>query len=97
MLSEQQKIFNKIAKTITDNQKGSGHSVIDMFIDVFVTEDGTRHDYIVVKYIGGAIAVRNCAMNSLSLNLKEAAKLLNGGYYSEVEKYKELKAMEIKI
>ena len=48
-------------------------------------------EYIVVHFVGGAISVRNATYNSLPANIVELGKLLNGGYYDEVEGYIELK------
>ena len=47
-------------------------------------------EYLVVTYLGGAKAVRNCTGNSLSANFQELAKLLDGGYYDEVAYYSSL-------
>lgn len=49
-------------------------------------------ELLVVTYRGGAIAVRNCSMNSELANLNEIATLAYGGYYSEVEDYREMVA-----
>jgi len=53
--------------------------------------DGTYHitEFIIVTYIGGAIAPRNVTANSLSSILRDIASMMNGGCYDEVEHYKE--------
>lgn len=53
--------------------------------------DGSYHitEFIIVTYIGGAIAPRNVTANSLSSILKEIASMVNGNCYDEVEYYKE--------
>lgn len=83
----QKEKFDNIAKAITENLT----RVEDIYIDEFVANCSKRV-YLVVKFSGGAISVRNVIGNSLLVNLEELARLLKGGYYSEVEYYKSLKA-----
>lgn len=47
-------------------------------------------EHLVVTYKGGAQAVRNCAGTSCAGILAEIAKLINGGYYDEVEHFRHL-------
>ena len=70
-------------------------NIADIHLDVFETED-EKHTYIVVEFICGAISVRNARGNSITANIEELSKMLNGGYYDEVEYYKNLKEKEIK-
>ena len=44
-------------------------------------------EHLVVTYQGGAQAVRNCTGTSCVGILAEIAKLMNGGYYDEVEHF----------
>ena len=44
-----------------------------------------------MQFRGGAISVRNANMNSLTANLSELTRLLDGGYYDEVKEYLRLK------
>lgn len=46
-------------------------------------------EYLIVEYYGGAIAVRSCNMNSNAAVIRELGRLLNGGYYDEIEDYEE--------
>ena len=59
--------------------------------DIFRINQEFIYEYLVVTYSNDSIDVRNCSMDSLSAILKELSKLLDGGYYDEVEWYKQLK------
>lgn len=47
-------------------------------------------EHLVVTYKGGAQAVRNCGGTSCAGIFAEIAKLLDGGYYDEVEHFNHL-------
>lgn len=64
--------------------------------DVFEI-NGYIYEYLVVTYRGGAIATRNCRGNSLSAVFEEISKLLDGGYYEEVNDYRNAKSKSTKI
>lgn len=66
-------------------------SIVDVKLDIFIDISGCKREYLVVKYKGGAMAVRDCRANSNYANYVELGKLINGGYYSEVDYYNELK------
>lgn len=55
----------------------------------FVKHPGHYNEYLEVKYDGGAMSVRNCTGNSCSAIFEELSKLLDHGYYSEVDYYKD--------
>ena len=46
-------------------------------------------EYIIMTYKGGAIAARTVTANSLPATLSDIVRLLYGGYYDEVDAYKE--------
>ena len=75
-------MFFKIGKVIAE----SFPKIRSIFLDEVLDQE-----YIVVRFVGGAISVRNVTYNSLPANIVELGKLLNGGYYDEVEYYIELK------
>lgn len=54
-------------------------------------KDGTYQtvEFIIVEYLGGAIAPRNVTANSLSAIMTDIASMMNGGCYDELEYYKE--------
>lgn len=74
--------FDRIGKAITE----SLFRIRSIYLDEVLGQE-----YIVVRFVGGAISVRKATYNSLTANIVELGKLLNGGYYDEVEDYKELK------
>ncbi len=49
------------------------------------------YSFIVVKFRGGGLSVRNCTGNSHLANVKELSEIVGGGYYQEVEVYLKLK------
>lgn len=75
-------MFFKIGKVIAE----SFPNIRSIYLDEVL-----GREYIVVHFVGGAISVRNVTYNSLPANIAELGKLLNGGYYDEVEGYIELK------
>lgn len=90
MKSEKER-FNEIAKVVAENVPG----IMYIFLDAFVAKEA-EHCYIVVKYKGGALKVRNASMNGLIINISELAMLLERPYYSETDYYVELKKQERK-
>lgn len=71
-------------------------------LDIFgiKSEEGEHEwieEFIVVHFRGGAISVRNVAINSDFANFQELGRLIMGGYYSEVERYRELKTKAIDL
>lgn len=79
------KQFDEIGKVITENIPG--------FEKIFLERVGFD-EFIVVQFEGGGISVRNATGNSTIANVAELAKLLNGGYYDEVEYYKKRKEQQ---
>jgi len=86
-LEEKKIVFDEMGRAISKALPG----IRSIELDIFKTEDEEIHEYIVVTFRGGAISVRNANINSMSANLYETAKLVNGGYYNEVETYQNLK------
>jgi len=86
MLTKEQKDFNKIGETIVSVMPG----VEAIYIDAFNVKE-RYYNYLVVRFKGGAISVRNCVANSLTANIREVSKMLDGGYYVEVEDYLKLR------
>lgn len=75
-------MFFRIGKVIAESFPNIRSIYLDEVLD---------QEYIVVHFVGGAISVRNATNNSLKANIAELGKLLNGGYYDEVEDYIGLK------
>ena len=60
---------------------------------------GRVEEMLTVTYHGGAVAARGANINSVGADLREVAKLIDGGYYDEVEKLEwlEKEAFEIEF
>jgi hypothetical protein len=86
-LEEKKIVFDEMGRAISKALP----NIRSIELDIFKTEDGKTHEYIVVTFKGGAISVRNANINSMSVNLYEISRLVNGGYYVEVETYQKLK------
>lgn len=86
-LEEKKIVFDEMGKAISKALP----NIVSIELDILKTEDEGTYEYIVVTFRGGAISVRNASINSMSANLAEISKLVNGGYYKEVETYKNLK------
>jgi hypothetical protein len=48
-------------------------------------------EFVVVTFTSGTISVRNISGNSNNANFREIGKLIDGGYYDEVEYYEKVK------
>ena len=79
--------FDKIGAVIAEHI----FNINKIELDVFKSDRNIEYEYIVVTFKGGSISVRNASYNSLTTNIRELGKLLDGGYYKEVEEYKKLK------
>lgn len=84
-MSDDKKAFQTIADVVAENYPG----IISIKLEAYLL-DGHDYEFIVVKFKGGGISVRNARWNSLGANLAELARLLRGGYYAEVEAYNEV-------
>ena len=62
----------------------SKYSIFDFLKDKF---DGKAYyqEYLVITYDGGALGVRSCNGDSFTAIFEELAKMLDGGYYNEVQ------------
>jgi hypothetical protein len=49
-------------------------------------------EFAVVTFVGGGKSVRVISGNSNNTNFREIGKLIDGGYYDEVEYYEKVKA-----
>ncbi len=58
----------------------------------YVTNHTYYREFLVVTFAGGAISVRTVTGNSSTANFREVGKLIDGGYYSEVEDYRTLES-----
>lgn len=66
-------------------------NVVSLDYVLFLDKDGELvEEYLLVNFVGGGFVARNCYINSCSAVAEEAARYLNGGYYKEVDDYKNL-------
>ena len=96
-LVDKQDFVNQVSLAFESRVGRRYTSVEEISYDFFMTSEGWLCEYVVVRYFGGAIAVTNCAGNSLSAIFRAIGKLLDGGYYDEVKSYKFMKSLEIPL
>lgn len=53
----------------------------------YVIDHTYYQEFLVVTFVGGAKSVRNANANSNTANFREIGKLIDGGYYAEVDFY----------
>lgn len=82
-------MFNKETQGYTESMGGCCGVRYEVYQVNF--KDGTYRtvEFVIVEYLGGAIAPRNVTANSLSAIMTDIASMMNGGYYDELEYYKE--------
>lgn len=78
--------FNIVGMLLSKRHPGRYEKI---FLDDFVI-DGQSYSYIVIIFKGGGMSVRNAYGNSLNANFRELFKIIDGGYYKEVDDYKEI-------
>lgn len=89
------KLFiDHISKVFEDEYLMSNVERVDYEVYSTLSPDG--HDtwyteFVVVTFTSGAISVRNISGNSNNANFREIGKLIDGGYYDEIEYYKKVK------
>jgi thioredoxin-related protein len=49
-------------------------------------------EFVVVHFVGGGKSVRTISGNSNNANFIEVGKLINGGYYDELDYYNKVKS-----
>lgn len=65
--------------------------VVDIRYEAYESKDDSEpQEFIILTFIGGAISVRNVHLNSHSAILRDIGRLIDGGYYDEVEYYNKL-------
>jgi hypothetical protein len=77
------------------------HSSVEKITYEIFTKDINGEPYfkewLVVHFNGGAISVRTCTGNSNSANFREIGKLVDGGYYNEVDSYENMETLGFKV
>ena len=84
-------LFGKVLGAATDIPNGRVGSATDCELKILLdTETGLVEEYLVVNFGPKTYTVRTARINSNSVNFQEVCRLLNGGYYSELERFKEV-------
>lgn len=65
-------------------------NVVKVSYEVYEHASYGTQEYLVVEYNGGAFSARNCNGNSCSAVFEELSKLLEHGYYDEVEDWADI-------
>lgn len=91
MYREKKTFIDNISKAF--EAKHTGSPVSSIKYEVYRRDFGIQtcfREYLVVHFVGGAISVRFVSGNSNAANFIELASLIEGGYYDEVEEYKDV-------
>lgn len=88
--------FDAIGACISQHTKDRS-SIADISLDLFYDKKGDFYEYIVLRWENNGFEARIANKNSLNADIEEAAKLLNGGYYAECNRYTERKEGSTRI
>lgn len=94
MYRGKKRFIDHISKVFEDESLMSNVERVDYEVYSKLSPDG--HDtwyteFAVVTFVGGGKSVRVISGNSNNANFREIAKLIDGGYYDELEFYKRVK------
>ena len=92
MYKGKQAFINYLSKAFESRPAGSSVAKVEYEVYEKEIDESTTYfaEFLVVTFDGGAKSVRNVNGNSNMTNLVELGKLVNGGYYDEVEYYRSL-------
>lgn len=88
------KLFiDHISKVFEDKYLQSNVARVDYEVYSKVVDPETTYytEFVVVTFTGGGKSVRVISGNSNNANFREIGKLIDGGYYDELEFYKRVK------
>ena len=88
--------FDAIGACVAQHTKDRS-SIADISLDLFYDKSGEPWVYIILRWENGGFEARNASGNSLNADIEEMAKLLNGGYYAECNRYTERKEGSTRI
>lgn len=90
------KLFiDHISKVFEDEYLQSNVTKVDyeVYSNYNVVWDETYYtEFVVVHFVGGGKSVRTISGNSNNTNFIEVGKLINGGYYDELDYYNKVKS-----
>ena len=88
MLKRKKKFVDRVSHAISGQER---IAITDIKYEVYESIAQKYYDeYIKITYDGGAIAARTVTGSSESCIFQEIAKMINGGYYDEVKRYREI-------
>jgi hypothetical protein len=95
MYRGKKRFIDHISKVFEDEYLMSNVERVDYEVYSKLSPDG--HDtwyteFAVVTFVGGGKSVRVISGNSNNTNFREIGKLIDGGYYDELEYYEKVKA-----
>jgi hypothetical protein len=89
------KLFiDHVSKVFEDEYLQSNVERVDYEVYSKLSPDGHNTwytEFAVVTFVGGCKSVRNISGNSNNATFREIGKLIDGGYYDEVEYYERVK------
>lgn len=91
-LQSKVQFVNKLSEAITASNGIPGISRVEYAVLEYPDRPNCVEEFAVVTFVGGAKSVRCCTGNSNLANFEEISKLLDGGYYREVEWFDKLSA-----
>lgn len=86
--------INHISKVFEDRRLCSNVLKVDYEVYFRQIDEETTYytEFAVVTFEGGGKSVRVISGNSNNTNFQEIGKLINGGYYDDLEYYEQVKA-----
>lgn len=88
-LEEKAAFIHRLEKTVVG---ASGSAVVALALEAYeCPDDGYFEEFIVITFKGGAISPITVTWNSNSANLRTVGRIIDGGYYEEVERYKRIR------
>ena len=95
MYRGKKRFIDHISKVFEDEYLMSNVAKVEYEVYSKAAPDGDiwYTEFAVVTFVGGGKSVRNISGNSNNANFREIAKLIDGGYYDELEFYKRAKEL----
>ena len=94
MYRGKKRFIDHISKVFEDEYLMSNVTKVDYEVYSKAAPDGDiwYTEFAVVTFVGGGKSVRTISGNSNNTNFQEIGKLINGGYYDELDYYNKVKS-----
>ena len=95
MYRGKKRFIEHISKVFEDEYLMSNVTKVDYEVYSKLSPDGSTTwytEFAVVTFVGGGKSVRTISGNSNNTNFQEIGKLINGGYYDELDYYNKVKS-----